>query len=68
MSRGVTGFDYRAGVEVKRTRSEWSGELRQVVAAGGRRRVEDEETFAHGPDGKLVFEVYGNVPTGGKRS
>ena len=56
------GFDYRLAQSVERTTPEWGEELRTVLKNGGRRRHEEGETFAHGPDGRIVFEVYGYLP------
>lgn len=55
------GFDYRLQKQVERSRNEWREELRREVSAGGRRRVEDGETFGHNSRGLIDFEIYGNV-------
>lgn len=57
----VQGFDYRTQQACTRPAGEWSADLARVIAAGGRRRVEHGETFAHDARGLIVFEVYGNV-------
>lgn len=64
MARGqlIDGFDYRTGQAVQKSRADWRDALAQVVNAGGRRRVDGGETFAHGKDGLLLFEVYAVVP------
>lgn len=59
----LTGFDYRVEREVERTTAEWRAELLEIVKSGGFRRQENGETFAHGKDGRIVFEVYGSVRT-----
>lgn len=61
MSRTIPGFDYRTGKPVERTRAEWRDELAAAVRNGGRRRHEAGETFIHGPDARIVAEIYGNV-------
>lgn len=58
----LPGFDYRAGTAVTLTRGEWRERLGRCVASGGFRRVEHGETFGHGADGLVVFEVYANLP------
>lgn len=57
----IDGFDYRIDKPVKLTRSEWRNHLRAIVHAGGFRRVEHGETFGHGKDGRIAFEIYANV-------
>ena len=59
--RLVAGFDYKFGKPLSHTMPEWRVRLRDVVKAGGFRRVENGETFAHGKDGLLLFEVYARV-------
>jgi hypothetical protein len=60
----IEGFDYRL-VEPDAIRREstatWRAELREVLANGGRRMVVSGETWAKDAQGKLLFEVYGNV-------
>lgn len=58
----LQGFDYRAGATTERPRRDWRDDLAQAVSAGGYRRVEHGETFVHGPDGRLLFEVYAALP------
>lgn len=62
MSRVIPGFDYRTQKPAQRTRAEWREDLRAVIKAGGQRRAENGETFAHGKDGLIVFEVYAILP------
>lgn len=57
----VDGFDYRKGKPMARTRPEWRDELLAVIKAGGFRRVENGETFAHDKNGTLLFEAYANI-------
>jgi hypothetical protein len=58
----IRGFDYRTRQEVARPVAEWQEEIRRAVKDGGRRRVEDGETFIHGPDALIRAEIYANVP------
>lgn len=44
-----------------RTRAQWDQLLLDVLAEGGRRRVEYGETFMHDAQGHLVHEVYANI-------
>lgn len=63
MSRAlIPGFDYRMNVPIELTRADWRTRLRVVIANGGYRATEKGETFAHGKDGRLVFEVYAIIP------
>lgn len=66
----VKGFDYRTGLEREAPLREWRAEVTDAVVHGARRRVENNETFVHGRDGTLLFEVYANVsaPKGAKES
>ena len=58
----INGFTYvPSRREAAWTRQEWQARMGKVLAAGGRRRVENGETFVHGPDGKLELEIYANV-------
>lgn len=60
--RLIDGFDYVLGCEVKRTRSDWIGLARPILSKGGRRRVENGETFIHSSvDGALLMEIYENI-------
>lgn len=43
----IDGFDYRIQKPVRRSRKEWIADLTAMVKAGGKRRVEEGETFAH---------------------
>lgn len=58
----IDGFDYRIPGPVSHPRAEWVRMLREAIAHGGFRRAEWKETFAHGKDGLLLFEVYAIVP------
>lgn len=62
MSKPVKGFDYRLGREVEHERAEWRRQMAAVVGAGGFRRAEFRETFAHNAKGELLFEVYTVLP------
>ena len=57
----ILGFDYVLGKPVERTNREWRELLRQLVAQGGRRRHEHGETYGHGRDSLIRFEIYGKV-------
>jgi hypothetical protein len=57
----LKGFSYVTHQPMSLTLTQWRGMLSELVAAGGRRRVENGETFGHGKDGLIQFEVYGNV-------
>lgn len=61
MRKQIEGFDYRVQQPSKRPTQEWKAHLREVIEAGGRRRVENGETFAHDAKGVIVFEIYGRV-------
>lgn len=62
----IQGFTYsNVGLAigaVSTSREQWIQLLQQVIAAGGKRRVEKGETFAHDAHGRLLFEVYANIP------
>jgi len=68
MSKQLEGFDYREQRIVHRTRAEWRAALLDVVKRGGYRRCEHGETFAHGADGRVVFEVYAYIPAQGEQT
>jgi len=57
----LLGFDYTLDRSVERTRGEWRSLMSKVKANGGRRRVDQGETFIHDANGKIVFEIYSNV-------
>lgn len=57
----MKGFDYRSGQSVTRSADEWRADLATIINEGGRRRVENGETFAHDANGIIVWEAYGNV-------
>lgn len=59
----IHGADYLPSFnQVARTKHEWQELLRAALKAGGQRRVENNETFIHGPGGLLRHEVYANIP------
>jgi hypothetical protein len=61
--KAMKGFDYRTGTDIEQDTTVLRAELARVVREeGGSRRVENSETFVHGRDGKLLFEVYGYLP------
>jgi len=57
----MNGFDYHNGKAISQSVSQWRTQLLAVLSAGGFRRMEHGETFAHGADGKIAFEIYGRV-------
>jgi hypothetical protein len=61
----IKGFDYRVHSERELSAREWRDELEIIMRAGGRRRVENGETFAHAKGGGLVFECYAIINTRG---
>lgn len=71
----ISGFDYRSQQPVRKTRKQWRAEVKSALDAGGKRRVENGETFISipvtenlgAPFGKvatqvLAIEIYSNVP------
>lgn len=57
----MKGHDYRVDKTLEQTPRQWAKEGATLLANGGRRRVEQGETFFHGADGRIAIEVYGNV-------
>jgi hypothetical protein len=57
----MKGFDYRTQQEFDRTVAVLRAELVTIITAGGFRRIEDGETYAHGRDGQILWEAYGHV-------
>lgn len=57
----MKGFDYRTNTEFDRPTKELREELTEIVARGGRRRVEHGETFAHDAQGHILWEAYGFI-------
>jgi hypothetical protein len=45
----IDGFDYVTQKPVSLTRKEWINRIADAQKCGGRRRVEQGETFIHGP-------------------
>jgi hypothetical protein len=65
MRNNIEGFDYRTGTSVVKSIREWKADTREIVAKGGKRRVENGETFVSikTPERMvLAFEIYANVP------
>lgn len=60
-ARLVKGFDHQAQQPLAFKRSQWRDRLSAVLAAGGSYRNEHGETFAHGPDGRLLFECAAKI-------
>lgn len=44
------------------SRDEWRSLTLQILAAGGKRRVEDGETFLYARDGVMLYEAWANIP------
>ena len=62
-SKVFKGFLYSEPAKaVACTRTEWQALMARYLSAGGRRRVEDGETFIHAKGGALVAEIYANIP------
>jgi hypothetical protein len=58
----LKGFDYKTtNKPCQYTLAEWQDILAKVLKAGGRRRAEFGETFLHGPDGILQYEIYATI-------
>lgn len=57
----MKGFNYTTSAEFDLPVSQLREELQGIVDNGGFRRVENGETFAHGRDGLIIWEAYGNV-------
>ena len=57
----MKGFDYRTQQEFDRTAAVLKDDLATIIAAGGFRRHEDGETFAHSKKGAIIWEAYGYV-------
>ena len=63
MIKVIYGADYApTWARVVRTRGEWQEIIADVTKNGGRRRVEHGETFLHDSKGKMIHEIYANVP------
>lgn len=65
MSRNklIPGADYVPRyTKAARTRLQWQELIASILAAGGRRRVENGETFVHDAQGLVVHEIYTNIP------
>jgi hypothetical protein len=59
----MKGFCYLTHQSLDMPPAYWRQRLLEVLAAGGRRRVQNGETFIHEPNGpRIQAEVYGNVP------
>jgi hypothetical protein len=57
----MKGFNYTTQAEFDLPVATLREELQTIVDGGGFRRVENGETFAHGSDGLIIWEAYGNV-------
>lgn len=57
----MKGFNYDSAQEFDLPVGVLRADLQRIIAEGGRRRVEDGETYAHGKDGLIIWEAYGNV-------
>ncbi len=59
----MNGFNYTTQAEFDLPVAVLREELQGIVDNGRYRRVENGETFAHGSDGLIIWEAYGNVTT-----
>ena len=57
----MKGFNYTTSAEFDLPVAKLREELQSIVNNGGFRRVENGETFAHGSNGVIIWEAYGNV-------
>lgn len=57
----MKGFNYTTQADFDLPVAKLREELQEIVDNGGFRRVENGETFAHGKDGRIIWEAYGNV-------
>jgi hypothetical protein len=57
----MKGFNYDTAQEFDLPVETLRADLQRIVDNGGRRRVENGETYAHGKDRKIIWEAYGNV-------
>jgi hypothetical protein len=57
----MRGFNYTTAAEFDLPVAQLREDLQTIIDGGGFRRVENGETFAHGSDGRIVWEAYGNV-------
>jgi hypothetical protein len=57
----IKGFDYTSQQKVTQSRKDWVLLFEKALQAGGRRRVDHGETFAHDEHGRLLFEAYANI-------
>ncbi len=55
------GFNYTTDAAFDLPVAKLREELQGIIDNGGFRRVENGETFAHGSDGRIIWEAYGNV-------
>lgn len=63
----MKGFNYATQAAFDLSVAQLREELQGIVDNGGFRRVENGETFAHGSDGVIIWEAYGNVPAAKSR-
>ena len=56
------GYCYVTRAELSLPRAEWQERIEKAVKAGGFRRVEAGETFIHAKGGRMLAEIYANVP------
>lgn len=57
----MKGFNYTTQADFDLPVGKLREELQHIVDNGGFRRHENAETFAHGKDGVIIWEAYGNV-------
>lgn len=73
--QSIKGFDYRSNKPVEKSGKEWRKEVKSAIEAGGKRRVENGETFITLPVVQdlgapffkrttqiLAIEIYANIP------
>lgn len=61
----MKGFNYQTAQEFDLPIAKLREDLKSICDAGGRRRVEADSlgpvTYAHGKDGLMIWEAWGNV-------
>jgi len=63
MSNRIKGFDYDTHEIVELTRAEWQERIADAIEAGGFRRIVYGDTYVHACCGRLMAEIYTDVPT-----
>jgi hypothetical protein len=62
MSNRIRGFDYEAYAAVELTHAEWQQRIAEAIKAGGFRRVVYGDTLVYACGGRIMAEIYTNVP------